>query len=236
MVTAAARFVRTDFNMATGGADVSNTHKIVIVTDSRGTTLDIHFTASMLEFIDIRHYNGLTLHILNERLPKLHYIKEATMVYFMLGVNDFTVLDHCTHKVRLVTPFVSGLIVKLKNELQNLVSNMKHLYPTTAYIICPIYGLDINKYNKLPGQYKYQSSVDQAIVRVNIFIGKLNTSNNQLCPFLSNVIHRFRPKAGTYITLYDRLWDGLHPNKETQRKIVGYLQRAIHRLQAVKGK
>ena len=218
--------------MATG-----NKQKFVIVTDSRGKTLDAYFSTSMLAIVDIRPYNGLTLHSLNtERLSKLSYITGATMVFFMVGINDFTILDHSTHKVRLATPFTSGLIVRLKTELHDLVSNMKRLYPNTAYIICPIYGLDINKYNEVHGQYKYQNSVDQAIIRVNVFIGKLNARNNQLYPFLSNVIHRFRPKTGMYVSLYDRLWDGLHPSDGAQRKIVGYLCRAIHRLQAVKGK
>ena len=222
--------------MATGGEDVSKRQQFVIVTDSRGKTLDTYFSTNMLKSVDIRPYNGLTLNGLNERLPKLEYIKEATMVFFMVGIIDFTALDHSTHHVRLITPFVSGLIVRLKTELHSLVSNMKRHHPNTAYIICPIYGLDVNRYNKVPGQYKYETSLDQSIVRVNTLIGKLNTNNNQLNPFLSNVIHRFRPKTGMHITLYDRLWDGLHPDEVAQQKIAGYLLRTIHRLQAVHGK
>ena len=191
--------------------------------------MEDYFPTSMLTYLDIRHYNGMTLHLITERLPDLKYIKDTSMVYFMLGINDFTSLDHSTHKVRLVTPFVSGLIDRLKTELRNLVAAMKRYHPTTAYIICPIYGIDINAYNKSPGQYKYQNSVDQAVVRVNNHIGKLNATNKQLYryPFLSNVIHRYRPKTGIYVTLYDRLRDGLHPTNEAQRKIVGYLRRSI---------
>ena len=216
--------------------DVSNTNRFVIISDSRGKTLERFLPLRMLQYIDIRHYNGLTLNLLNERLPKWSFLGEVNTVYFMVGINDFTLLDHETHSVRLVTPFTSGLIDKLKTELQNLVATMKGYFPKVSYIICPIYGLDINRYNKTAGRYRYQDSLDLAIVKVNVYIGKLNTKNNQLYPFLSNVFHRYRPKSGSYITLYDRLADGLHPGDAAQRKIANYLRRSILKSTGNEGK
>ena len=71
---------------------MSKRQQFVIVTDSRGKTLDTYFSTNMLKSVDIRPYNGLTLNGLNERLPKLGYIKEATMVFFMVGINDLRLL------------------------------------------------------------------------------------------------------------------------------------------------
>ena len=112
------------------------------------------------------------------------------MVYVMAGVNDFTVLDRQSHTVRLVTPFISGLNT---DEINALDASMKKSFPDVPYILCPIYGLDIIAYNEQEGVYRYQDVLDTAIGKVNDFIGKLNARNNQVNPFISSVIHRYRP-------------------------------------------
>ena len=113
------------------------------------------------------------------------------MCFFMVGINDFMLLDHTTHQVWLVTPFISELLDRLKMELQNLVATMKRYHPFIAYTICPIYGIDINRYNKIPSRYRYQDTIDTVVMKVNIYIGILNMKNNQLNPFLANVFHRY---------------------------------------------
>ena len=202
---------------------------ILLITDSRGTTLETCFTDDELSHLDIRPFKGMTLHELNERLPHHNFVERADILYIMVGINDFTILDRVTHTVRLVTPFVSGLIVRLGNELYQLEANMKRYYPTVPYIVCPLYGLDINTYNKQEGIYRYQDVLDQAIVRVNMRIGQLNARNGRSPPFFCNVIHRYRPKKKTYITLYEKLEDGLHPSKTTQRKIANHLRRSFNK-------
>ena len=206
---------------------------IVIISDSRGKTLENCFSTETLSHVDIRHFNGLSLHELNIMLPKYKFIANATVVYIMAGINDFTVLDRHTHTVRLETPFESGLIFRLKNEINTLNSTMKKYYPAVPFIICPIYGLDLNVYSKLPGTYRYQEVLDRAVIKVNNHIGKVNTANSQVNPFLNNIIHRYRPKTGKHITLYERLWDGLHPTDETQRKVAGYLIRSFAKFREV---
>ena len=173
----------------------------MIITDSRGKTLDRYFSGDMLSYVDIRPFNGLSLHELNINLQHHRFIQRASLVYIMVGINDFTILDRPTHTVRLITPF--------------------------PYILCPIYGMDINAYNKVEGTYRYQDALDQAAVRTNDFIGKLNARNQLRNPFISNVVHRYRPKTGLYITMYKKLWDCLHPSMATQEKIAKYLQRSI---------
>ena len=202
---------------------------IIILSDSRGKTLEECFSTDALAYLDIRAYNGLTLHELNRNLPQYRFLHRATLVYIMVGVNDFTVLDHATHTVRLTTPFLSGLLVRLKNEINTLDITMKKFFARVPYILCPIYGLDINAYNRVEGTYRYQDVLDAAIIKTNDHIGKMNARNNRINPFLSNIIHRYRPKTGAYITMYGKLWDGLHPAKATQEKIAGYLLRSIHK-------
>ena len=191
------------------------------------------FPDQVLRSTSIRPHKGLTLHVLNERLHQYRYIVGAKMLYIMVGINDFTVLDRRSHTVRLVTPFLSGLILHLKNEISSFEITMKRLYPATPYIICPLYGLDVGTYNRQEDMYRYQHVIDQAVVRINIHIGRVNARNHQTTPFLCNVIHRYRPKAGIYIHMYEKLVDGLHPTNSTQRKIATYLQRSFNRLREV---
>ena len=203
---------------------------ILLITDSRGSTLETCFTQDQLANVDIRPFKGLTLHELNERLPHYKFVGRADILYIMVGINDFTMLDRSTHTLRLATPFVSGLIVRLRGEINQLETTMKKHYPQTTYILCPLYGIDINAYNKQVGTYRYQEVLDQAIIRVNMSIGKLNARNGQTPPFICNLIHRYRPKTKTYLTLYKKLVDGLHPSEATQHKIVKYLLRSFNKL------
>ena len=207
---------------------------ILLLTDSRGSTLERCFKDEQLEKLDIRPFKGMTLHELNDRLPHYKFIARADILYIMIGINDFTVLDRVSHTVRLVTPFVSSLILRLRNEIYQLEASMKKHFPHTPYIMCPLYGIDVNAYNKQEGIYRYQDVLDQAIIRVNMCIGKLNARNGQTPPFICNVIHRYRPKKKTYVTMYEKLEDGLHPSEATQFKIANYLLRSIDR--QIKGK
>ena len=207
---------------------------ILLTTDSRGTTLENYFTMDQLRHIDIRPYKGLTLHELNERFPQYKFISSSDTLFIMVGINDFTTLDRRTHTVRLVTPFLSGLIMRLGNEITQLETNMKKYYPSIPYVLCPLYGLDVNVYNKQQGTYRYQDVLDQSIIRVNMRIGQLNARNGQTPPFICNMVHRYRPKRKEYVTMYENLHDGLHPNAITQRKIVKYLLRAFNKKNAGK--
>ena len=202
---------------------------IILLTDSRGKTLEECFSTEVLSYLDIRVYNGLTLHELNFHLQQYRFIQRANLMYIMVGVNDFTVLDRATHTVRLVTPFLSGLLMRLKNEINSFDIDMKKYFPRVPFIIFPLYGLDINAYNKMEGTYRYQGVLDTAVVKINDYIGKVNARNRRINPFISNVIHRYRPKTGEYVTMYEKLWDGLHPSRETQEKIAGYLLRSFHK-------
>ena len=127
---------------------------IIIITDSRGKTLEKCFSTDVLSYLDIRVYNGLTLHELNHDLPQYRFLQRANMIYIMVGVNDLTILDRTTRTVRLVTPFLSGLLVRLKNEVTALDVAMKKYLPGIPYILCPLYGLDVNVYNRMKGTYR----------------------------------------------------------------------------------
>ena len=61
-------------NMASTGVYASPDVRFVIISDSRGKTLERFFPDNMLNYIDIRHYNGLSLNTIKDLLPKWTYI------------------------------------------------------------------------------------------------------------------------------------------------------------------
>ena len=135
--------------------------------------------------------------------------------------------DQYSHTVRLVTPFTCGLYAHLKSLLVRLEWEFKCAFPAVRLVICPLYGLDINVYNKCYGVYRYQDALDCFIPKINAYISKVNERNRVRTPFICNVLHRHRPKKNSYIQLYHRLRDGLHPGEFAQRKIVVYLLRCF---------
>ena len=200
---------------------------ITLITDSRGMYLENYFPNHLLRYVDIRYFPGMTLRELSTNLPRWRFLRQTRKVYIMLGINDCTVLERATHTVRLVTPYASGIFVRLKTVLAEIETIFKRDFPTVRITFCPLYGLDVGRYNKSPLPYRYQDSLDQAIILINSHISRTNARNRSRTPFLCNVIHRLRPKHHIYIHLYERLIDGLHPGGLALKKISEYLTRCI---------
>ena len=55
----------------------------------------------------------------------------------------------------------------MKNEINTFDATIKKNLPAVPYILCPIYGLDVNAYNKLERVYRYQDVLDAGIVKAN---------------------------------------------------------------------
>ena len=130
---------------------------ITIYTDSIGMYLQYHIPDNILRFTDILFYSGLTLNELSRNLPHWGFLPQTRKVYIMVGVTDCTVLDRASHRVRLVTPYDTGLFVRLKHQIHEAERVLKREFPTVRSTFCPLYGLDLVRYNKCQGTYRYQA-------------------------------------------------------------------------------
>ena len=201
---------------------------ITILADSRGIYLENYIPDSILRFVDIRFYSGLTLNELGSNIHRWGFLRHTRKVYIMLGINDCTVLDHASHTVRLTTPYVSGLFARLKGRIQDIEIALKREFPTVRIVFCPLYGLDIGRYNKAHSTYRYQETLNQAVPMINAYISRVNERNRVRTPFYCNAIHRYRPKKKTYVHLYERLVDGLHPGDQALKIIADYMLRCLN--------
>ena len=206
---------------------ILNMAPITIITDSRGMYLEDYFPERLLKFVDIRFYSGITLNELIQNLPRWAFLRQTRKVYIMIGINDCTLLDKPSRTVRVVTPFISGLYSRVKNSIRDVETVFKREFPAVRITICPLYGLDIGRFNKSDHEYRYQGALNEAILLINQHISRVNERNRVRTPFLCNVIHRYRPKRRSYIALYDRLIDGLHPGDYALERIADYLIRCI---------
>ena len=188
--------------------------------------LEDYIPDHLLRFVDLRFYSGLTLHRLIHDIPNWKFLRQTRKVYIMVGINDCTSLDKTTHTVRLTTPFVSGLYSQLKQAYGNLLVMSKE-FPTVRVVICPLYGMSVQCYNRESYEYRYQGTMDNLIPMINSHICKLNGRSRVRTPFINNVFHRYRPKRKCYVHLYDRLEDGLHPSAYALKKIATYLIRCF---------
>ena len=200
---------------------------ITVITDSRGMYLEDYIPDNILRFVDIRYYSGLTLHRLIQNLPNWKFLRQTRKVYVMVGINDCTALDRTTHTVRLHTPFVSGLYYRLKSAYRDLILALNKEFPTVRVVICPLYGMSVQCYNNDIHVYRYQETLDNVIPMINRYICGLNEKSRVRTPYICNVFHRYRPKRKSYIHLYDRLEDGLHPNALALEKIAEYMIRCF---------
>ena len=189
--------------------------------------LESYIPDNMLRFIDLRYYCGLTLQRLILNLPNWKFLRQTRKVYIMVGINDCTALDKTSHTVRLTTPFVSVLYYKLKNAYRDLILALNREFPTVRVVICPLYGMSIQRYNKEVTVYRYQETLDNLVPMINLYINRLNEKNRVRTPFINNVFHRYRPKRKCYVHLYERLEDGLHPTTFALEKIAAYMIRCI---------
>ena len=160
-------------------------------------------------------------------LPRWGFLRGTRKVYIMAGINDCTVLDRASHRVRLATPYCTGLLVRLKHEIREVERVLKREFPTVRFTFCPLYGLDIARYNKSQGVYRYQEFLNQAIPMINSYISRVNELNRVRTPFYCNVIHRYRPRKSTYVHLYSRLSDILHPGYQALKSIASYVIRCL---------
>ena len=200
---------------------------ITIIADSRGMYLENFIPDNILRFVDIRFFSGLTLQKLIQNIPNWSYLRQTRKLYIMVGINDCTTLDKTTHTVRLPTPFTSGLYSKLKTSFRDLMLVIRKEFPTVRIVICPLYGMSVQDYNKETHRYRYQDTLDNCIPMINQHICRINEKSRVRTPFIANIFHRYRPKKNCYIHLYDRLEDGLHPNTMALKKIAAYLIRCI---------
>ena len=195
-----------------------NIRKILIVSDSRGKTLQSIVTPPPDCTIDFHVKNGATLcDAKNITLQKLANSK-YTCAYIMAGICSVTVKDGDF----LFLPFdtkeslVNSTVYAIKTTLKEIDNSV-----TTPVILCTFPGVDLIRMNnkKARGHHPHQDMLNQGMLEINDYIVELNINRGFSTPMLSSAVHRCHKKCSDGKRKYRhhlcRLEDGVHPTDST---------------------
>lgn len=139
-------------------------------------------------------------------------IFRPAQIYILAGVNNLTLLDRRSRKIRLSHTDGNVIVQQFTHEM-NLVTTLlsQSTKPGTKVIFAPITGLNMASYNREdPRLYNFQQSViDQAVIGINNLVIEHNANSGYKTPWTHSIIHRYFRKK--YHFSYERLdADGCH--------------------------
>lgn len=178
----------------------------IVVCDSRGRYLD---TMIDREDILVSYHSGATLHkVALEAINIMTRFKPDTLL-IMAGINDMTIMDRVTRKVRPVSLSVEVLVNHVTTRINQAKSMILSSNPNVNIVVGGIIGIDLNCYNGRMGVSPVQNIVDNAIIAINANIRQINIDSGLPYPRLTSKVHTWRKGMAKH--LYSRLRDGLHP-------------------------
>lgn len=179
----------------------------IVLADSRGRNLDTFIDD---ENILVAFYSGATLSIIADRALEVIQRHRPDLIVIMAGINDLTCLNRHTRRVSLVFNDTRALSNLLITNINHAKSRIVSAYPDVKVAIGGIIGIELNRYNHRQGISSQQWIIDDAITAVNAFVRQANTDAGLPHPRLTSKVHTWR--KGMKKNLYQRLWDGLHPD------------------------
>lgn len=178
----------------------------VVLTDSRGRYLD---TLLDDENILVSFYSGATLAFIAEQALEVISRHRPDMIIIMAGINDLTILNRTTRRVRLISNNSRAMIDQLIESINLAKSRIISVFPEVHVAIGGIIGLELNKYNHRHGVSSHQWIIDDTITAINAYINQVNQDSGLPNLRLTSKVHTWR--KGLRKNLYSRLHDGLHP-------------------------
>lgn len=178
--------------------------KTVVVFDSRGRHVLIEDPA-----IISCTCPGATLSSIGPRIEEMIVRYSPTSCLILVGINDLTRRDVCTRKVSVLISDPFELANHIIDKILQLRRRLIGFWPGLKLAFAGITGLDLNKYNRLPGCSDQQWIVNDCLLQVNSYIRILNRSDGVYHPRLTSKVNIWR--KGRRINRYHLLYDGLHP-------------------------
>lgn len=161
----------------------------IVVCDSRGRYLD-----SMVDREDSldSYHSGGTLHrVALEAIDIMARFNPDTLL-IMAGINDMTIMDRTTRKVRPISLSVEVLINHVTSRVNQAKSLILTSYPNVNIVVRGILGINLNCYNGRVGVSPVQNIVDNAIIAINANIRQMNVDSGLPYPRLTSKVHTWR--------------------------------------------
>lgn len=192
----------------------------LVFTDSRGKCLDAYLDH---DHIKVKYFKGAGILQLVDLADQFICCHKPTCVLFIAGICDMTYKDHIARDVKLRFTSHYHLLNHLSEKFSSARLLVSTRHPHLRVAFGGLCGMDLNRYNGLPGHSEYQSVVDSVIVSINLQIEEDNIANHVIHPTVTRKIHKRSRKQGIR-NQYRILYDGLHLssiiNKEWASNII----------------
>lgn len=193
---------------------------ILCVGDSRLRHLQTYLNDNQRDLRFSCHiFPGATLGFLAYQLRLLLQMSNVTYEYIIVmgGICDLTVLTKKpTKRLTLAYNTISTMVENFEC-VQALFRESAALFTSTLIIYLPFVGVHLVHYsNNDPSLYMLQAIIDQSIPLINIIIKQINGLNGLPTPNIAHSIHHCHGRRGRSRTRYCRLFDGCHPDHDTQ--------------------
>ena len=200
--------------------------KLLLVMDSRGRGLQKEIYSRTNETFYLDYTPGAGLKKLFNRSLELLDQHYYDTVCINGGICDITHRDSRSKGIVLPPGDDEHYVMKLQTRIEHGVSLINQIYPQTNIIILPIFGIDINQYNKIPGTSEDQQRLNHVIIAVNRMITVNNNSRNTATPTVASTIHCCKGRK-RWSHRYKYLYDGCHMAKQARQSYAIQLLKSL---------
>ena len=183
---------------------------IYVLSDSRGTGLEKKLDPPKGYRALVEIYKGGDLTKLRNMAKQIIHDRPCELVYINAGICAITRKDKRTKEITLDFSDSFDIAHHVNRQLESIDREMRK-HNTTPVVFCPIYGVDLNKSNKIKNQAKHskQKILDNAIPLINSKVTEINEKNHLATPWTASLVHRWHGKRQQ--NSYGYLGDGVHP-------------------------
>ena len=200
----------------------------VLLSDSRGRYLNNIFERLLYddEVMYSWYYPGIGLARLKTKVRQLSRVQPIEHLYIMAGINDTNVRNSCSNYNYIPFTDPQDLNAYMMDLIVDLVKYCHEQCHVRDVIILPITGMDLNRYNKVPGINHRQTVLNQGLVLLNSDIITMNAAYCLHTLMTQRYVHKHIGQ-GRIKHMYGRLWDGLHPRGDTVERWAGNILTAM---------
>ena len=151
-------------------------------------------------------------------------------MYVVGGICDVTWKHPITKEIRFLHDSQATLISHVTSIIDEIDLRMHGCCPNSKFIICPLIGVDVNKYipHIASDIHGLQEMITTAVNEINIHILRLNQRHQYRMPHLSTIVHTWR-HGRFYNHLEYLASDGIHLSDHVKENWAEQLVKAIER-------
>lgn len=175
-------------------------------------------------------FPGATLGYLTFQLRLLLQSGDSNYAYVVMmgGICDLTILSRSPTKQLVPAYPTASSMAENFERIFALARESISLFTRIPTVFTPLVGVHLSRYsNGDELVFQYQPVIDQSIPLINNIIRSVNSQCGLLTPNVAHSIHHCHGKRGSYRTRYCRLFDGCHPDFETQQRWVQEILKSI---------